>query len=652
MSRYVLGIVGLVLVAGPLALAAVALRRRFWPRLNGASARLAEAVAGLTLLTWTLEAVGLFGGFRFVPIVAACVVVGVGLSGARVRDTRTRRVRTALPAQRPLPLVLMVLAAIAVVADWAEPTVQSYRVGILGFDSLWYHLPWAASFAQTGHVASLHFTDVEYLTAFYPATAELFHSLGIVLFGRDTLSPGLDLVWLALVVLAGYCVGRPRGLGPATATGAVLAMALPMLSGSQGGSAANDAVGVFFLLAAAALLDEPVLAGAAAGLAVSVKLTLLAPVAALLVFRGRRPMVLPLVLTGGFWYARNLIAVGNPLPWFGPLPRPVPPLQQHTGFTVWHYLFDTHAWSHFIEPALRAGLGPWWPAILVAALLGPIACLLPPAERHVRLLGLVALASLFAYLVTPESAAGPRGDPVGLAFNLRYAAPAIALSLTVLPLAPAFAHKPELTLAGLLALITATLAQARLWPGHDLLGALLIGAAFGAALLVSFRGRIALASVWLLLAIGGYPLQRSYLAGRYVFHPGVSSLAHVWALFRGIHHARVAVVGTFGGFFSYPLYGVDGSNMVQYVAHRGPHGSFTPITSCSGWRTELNAGHFRYVVTTPSRDPWHPRQLGPSPEGDWTSSSAASHVIYRDLAGGQPITVFKLDGRLNPASCR
>ena len=57
------------------------------------------------------------------------------------------------------------------------------------------------------------------------------------------------------------------------------------------------------------------------------------------------------------------------------------------------------------------------------------------------MLGLVALVSLAAYLITPETAAGPAGDPAGFAFNLRYAAPALALSLAVLP-ARAGARRP------------------------------------------------------------------------------------------------------------------------------------------------------------------------------------------------------------------
>ena len=103
----------------------------------------------------------------------------------------------------------------------------------------------------------------------------MLHGLGIVLLGRDTLSPGLNLVWLGLTLLAAYCIGRPRGVGAATTIGAALAMATTMMDYSQAGAAANDVVAVFFLLAAVALLmtdaERPavlVLAAVAAGLAV------------------------------------------------------------------------------------------------------------------------------------------------------------------------------------------------------------------------------------------------------------------------------------------------------------------------------------------------------------------------------------------------
>ena len=152
-------------------------------------------------------------------------------------------------------------------------------------------------------------------------------------------------------------------------------------------------------------------------------------------------------------------------------------------------------------------------------------------------------------------------------------------------------------------------------------------------------------------AAGGYALQRHYLRGRYVFHPGVSQLARAWAFFRSVHGARVGIVGTFGGFFAYPLYGLNDSNSVQYIAQRGPHRSFTAITSCARWRAAVNAGRFRYLVTTPARDPWRPRLLEASPEDSWTRSDPAAHLVLTHSAAGQPISVYELRGPLHPSGC-
>ncbi len=489
-------------------------------------------------------------------------------------------------------------------------------------------------------------------------------------------------MWLGLTFLAAYCIGRARGVGAATLLGAALAMGTTMMDYSQAGAAANDVVAVFFLLAAVALLaGDPVrpaaliVAAVAAGLAVGVKLTVVAPVLALTIGviaiapRGKRATTAglwlgPLILAGGFWYARNLVAVGNPLPWTslrGVLPTPAAPLQQHTGYSVAHYLTSSHFWSGFAQPALAAGLGRWWYLILAAAVVGPLLCLVwPRADRVTRMLGFAALFSLAAYLITPETAAGPAGDPAGFAFNLRYLAPALALSLSVAPLAPPLAEPPATRIGlpiALAVLLAGTIAQPRLWPAAHTAGAIAIGAAFLAAILVGalthrHRAALAFAAVaGLVLVLAGYPLQRHYLRERYAYRPGVSYLAPVWALFRTVHHARVGIVGTFGGFFSYPLYGLDDSNRVRYVAENGPHGSFTPITTCAGWRAQLNSDHLDYIITTPARDPWHPRRLQPSPEDRWTASDPAAQPIYRELATGQPIVVYRVRGPFDPANC-
>jgi len=591
-----------------------------------------------------------------------------------------------------------VVAGATVLAEWGALTIQSYDVGIRGFDSLWYHLPWAASFAQTGSITGLRFTDLEYLTPFYPATAEMLHGLGIVLLGRDTLSPGINLVWLSLTLLAAYCIGRSRGVGAATTIGAALAMGTMMMDYSQAGAAANDVVAVFFLLAAVALLiTDPgrpaarVFAAIAAGLAVGTKLTVLAPVLALSVGvvviapRGRRlgTCVLwlgPLIVAGGFWYLRNLIVVGNPLPWTsfaGILPTPAPPLQRQTGFSVAHYLTTTHLWSRFFEPALASGLGRWWWAVLAAAVIGPLLCLVPgrlgrsvdyfsvSSQAVVRMLGWVSLFSVTAYLITPETAAGPSGDPLGFAFNLRYLGPALALALAVAPLAPALSGTPQVragVVVALAILLAGTVAEPALWPNSHAAGAIALGVAALAVLALFALGRqdppsrtipavAAIAFVLLVGAAAGYRLQGHYLRGRYAYQPNVSYLAKVWALFRTVHDARVGVVGTFGGFFSYPFYGLDVSNRVTYVAQRGPHGSFTQVATCARWRAQVNSDHLKYIITTPARDPWHPSVLTPSPETRWTATDPAATAVFTERALGQPIVVFRLSGPLDVARC-
>jgi len=701
-GRYLLGVAAFLITFASLAFAAVTIRRRWLPDWRGAPARLAEAILGLGLLTATLEALGALGLFTLAPIVAAALAIGIataralgGARGARACVARVGAVRVPKRLESSVLVAMATAATAAVLAEWTAVTLQSYRFGIRTVDSVWYHLPWAAWFAQTGQITPLRFTDIEYLTPFYPATAELFHGLGIVLFARDTASPALNLVWLGLVLLAGYCVGRPRGVGALSLTATALALAIPAIDNSQAGSAANDVVGVFFVLAAVALLLNADgrrfpfgLAAVSAGLAVGVKLSMVAPVLALTVGAiavspsGRRRAaallwLVPLVLAGGFWYVRNLIAVGNPLPWLNlpGLATPSPPLQQHTGFSVAHYIAHGQGWGHYFQPGLASGFGPWWYVIVALVIAGPVLCLLRGADSMLRMLAVVALVSLAAYLVTPETAAGPDGQPLGFAFNLRYAMPVLTLSLALLPLAPVLggARRRIAVAAGLALVMFATLAQDRLWPSHQVAGA--VGVAVVALVLggllaliarrlrrpasASPRARgpavVAVPAAAALLVIAGsaagFAWQRRYLRGRYAFEPGVSALARVWAFFRDVHGARVAVVGTFGGFFSYPLFGVDDSNHVEYVGARGPHGSFTAIGSCAAWRAAVNAGRFRYVVTTPARDPWHPKSLLPSPEGRWTASDPAARVVYRRWAAGQTISIYELRGPLDPAGC-
>ena len=153
-------------------------------------------------------------------------------------------------------LVAVALAATAAVfAEWAAITLQSYDFGIRTFDSVWYHLPWAAWFAQTGprDAAALHRRRVPDAVLSGDGRAASTGS-GSSCSRATPPRRASTSCGSGSVLLAGYCIGRPRGVGALTLTATALAMAIPAIDISQAGSAANDVVGVFFVLAAVALL--------------------------------------------------------------------------------------------------------------------------------------------------------------------------------------------------------------------------------------------------------------------------------------------------------------------------------------------------------------------------------------------------------------
>jgi len=448
-GRYLIGVGALLCVLGSLGVGAAAVRRCLLPDCCGAHARLAEIVTGCALLVGVVEVLGTVGLFRPIPVVVGSIAVGSALRlGLTSRpNVRTVPPRLARPGVTAALLILISAAGVVVLLLlWTGRSLQSFEHGITGADSLAYHLPHAAFYAQTGQVRAVPYTDDAYLTGLYPATSELFHALGIVLMGNDVLSPGISLTWLALTLLAAWCIGSVRGVGSTSMMAAVLVMGTPMMVGSNGGTADNDLPAVFFVMAALALwmrtIDLPatdgqayrggsIVAAVAAGLALSVRLNLVPPVAALtlaaiaLAPSGRRRRttgwwVGGLVLGGGYWYARNLIAVGNPLPWFsfGVLPTPHPlPLQHGNNYSLADYATSPRILRHWLVPALNVNFGSWWPALVAVAVAGPLVCLFYKRDRVILAAALIALASLVAYPLTPLTACGPWGHPYCLASN-------------------------------------------------------------------------------------------------------------------------------------------------------------------------------------------------------------------------------------------
>src|SRR5262249_41017466 len=299
------------------------------------------------------------------------------------------------------------------------------------------------------------------------------------------------------------------------------------------GPADNDLLGVFFVMAALALwmrtADVPttdrrayrggsIIAAVVAGLALSVRMNLLPPVGALtlaaiaLTPSGWRRSATGwwiggLVLAGGYWYARNLIALGNPLPWFsfGVLPTPhPPPLQQGNNYSLADYATYPRILRHWLIPALNLNLGPWWPALVAAAVVGPLVCLFSKRDRVILAAALIALASLVAYPLTPLTSCGPWGHPYCLNFNIRFGAPALTLGLAVTPLALLFRSRlgRSAAAAGVPARVVARVVLHRLWTADFNLGG-----ADAAAVLVLLVAVMVVLRPWSLIALG-HPLVR------------------------------------------------------------------------------------------------------------------------------------------------
>lgn len=648
-GRYLLGVAELALLVGFAWAGAASVRARLLPRLSAVPAHLATAVLALALLIWVAELLGTVGWFKAVPYLVGVAVVGLG-AVALSRGPRHREAAHGWDVDW-LTLIALVVAVVALV-HFAGGARLRLSTGMTGFDSTWYHGPFAAGFFQSGNTMDLHFIAPQFLAWFYPANGEIFHSVGMLAFGRDLLSPLLNLGWFVGCLVACWCVGRPYRVAPWSLALGAIALSVPALA-DQAGEARNDIVGIFFLLAAVAvalnawagrsegergLSTGPlIVVGLAAGLAAGTKLNFLLPtvvlVAGLVAIapRGRRwhalaASGLATLAGGGYWYLRNLVHSGNPLPWvhhLGPisLPAPEQALGGREAHSVFGYLTDGAVWSDWLLPGLHHGLWLIWPLLGVAAVTGLLLCLGRGASPLLRVVGLVGLATAFAWLVAPTSASGPDGMPRGFESGLRYLAPALVLSLALLPVVPLLRG-----LGGLSSTFrTHSETKVELSRRTDPRGAIALGAAL----------------VLVAAIVVGYPVQRHYLESRYAdptfTTPGLDA-AFKWA--DGISDARIATTST----RQYPLFGTDLSNHVDFIGIERPHGGFEAPTTCRAWRRELNEGHYDYAITTRDRlepgKPPYPEQAG------WTEGPGAKPILRKP-----PTVVFQLNGALDPSAC-
>jgi hypothetical protein len=742
LGSYLLGAAQLALVALLLGFSAVGLRRRLIPAWDGAPARLVESVIAVALLIWISEVLGIFGllypgaligaGVMLAAVVTLSPGGGGGAGGLRGAEgaQRPSTVGDAAPTGPAGPSawrLLVVVGVIAVVVGhWALTTKHALDRGVFNFDSLWYHLPFAAEMAQSHSVTGMHHVDTVFTNWFYPQNSELLHADGMLLVGRDTLSLFLNYGWLAVAFLAAWCVGRPYGRGDVSVVAAAILLEAHVLVVREPGAAKNDLMAAALTLAATAILvtawekrpdssldtssssstvpnprkrwiwdrgakgdarsgSLPVgwplaVAGLAVGLAAGTKVTALAMAAALSVAvlvlapRGRRWAaaawwLVPALLAGGFWYLRNLVVAGNPLPAvesLGPISLPHPARLQigRPDFSIAHYATDTGVWRHYFAPGLHDAFGALWPLVIGAAVLAALWALLKGRDRVVQAVGAVALFGFLAYLFTPLSAAGADGAPEAFGINLRYVYGAVLGGLVLVPL-PRFFDRGRrqwwLLGALLVVLLLGDRADAVVRdPARPFaLGLVVVAVLVPAALLVARgrgagRGIVAAGFAALALAVVaiGYPLQRHYLDERFRNEVAAESIpgmhldsAYRWA--RGLEGARIGLAGTSAGFAQYGFYGTDLSNRVVYLGEDGPHGAFNAIPTCRAFRAAVNAADLDYLVTAPFLNFLHPGDPIPSPEARWLRGEPAVAPLLRS----GPVAVWKVRGELSPAGC-
>jgi len=704
-------VIGIVAAVG---LGGYWLRRWIVPEFSGALARLADTTIAVALLILSLELLGTLSILRLGWIII--VTIAIGLAAALLGWRQAPRGAEEVPAPKVQKIALWIAVAVAsfTVAEWTFPAQLSLDQGMFGGDTTWYHMPFAARMAQEHSTVHLLYTDPLRLAAwFYPQSSELIHAAGIVLFHSDWLSPLINLIWVAVALLAAWCVGRPYKVGPATLVAAAIVLDSGVMIETQPGEGRNDIMGMAFLIAFAAFLinghqrrapksgavqdtpetDAPLLdkgplimAGIAAGLAASVKLTFLIPVAAIAIGvvlfsgKGRRVtttwvMGLSMLVVGGYWYLRAAIKTGgNPIPQtkFGPLKLPTPdqmPLDPRPRFAVAHYLTEPTVYRRWFFPQLDNAFGPLWPLILIVAVAAAVFIAVRSSNRILRVIAGAAMLTALVYVFTPLTAAGQEGSPTGFFTNTRYLVPGLVLALALLPIARPLrapdkrAWRTLLFLAVVYAITV--LATPRWYPGF-LVGTIFLTLALvwapGALAWLRARGEVSRAVVLgvsavvvLLAVVLGRAQQVQYADHHYTepdhfLQDGGPKKAYTFAQHQ--HDERIGIAGSGEIFFGqYGFYGNDLSNHVQYIGVPGPDGTYRLATSCQQFRRQINRGDYDYLIMS--------RYTEDSPEAPywyriyhWVESDPAlKKIIEEPDITPEPDYVFKVNGKLNPAGC-
>jgi len=714
LSSYLVGTVSILAIVLSLWLGGYWLRRWIVPEFSGALARLAEITIGTALLIITLQILGSLSILTLGWIAVGCVVLPLAAAGLGYRFAPKGVEEIAAPKVPLWAFLIAVGVASFVVAEWSFPTQLSLDQGMFGGDTTWYHMPASARFVQEGSTNPLHFTDPLRLAVwFYPQSSELMHGALIALMKTDWLSPLFNMVFIGIALLACWCVGRPYGVGAATLVGGAIFLSSGVMIETQPGEGRNDILCFAFLIAFIAFLinghqrrapksgaveDQPdpnaplldkgplILAGIAAGIAISVKVSMLAPIGVIFLGmilvsgRGRRLVTTlylggSMLIVGGYWYVRAMIYTGgNPVPAVsgGPLKLPQPdqmPLDPRPRFSVFHYIADLDIYRYWFFPRLDDAFGILFPLLLVMLASACFYLVFKSRNKVVRVIAASALITAFVYLLTPLTAAGQEGEPRGFFTNTRYLLPGLLMAATLLPIARPL-RSPEGRSRKVLIFLTVVFAitvltSPRWYPG-SLPGAIFLTLAIvwvpvgltwlkenraigKTTIIASVAALVVMAAVFGRTEQIGYA-EKHYTRSTLFLQEGGPQDAYDFT--RNLKDKRIALAG--GGqiyFGQYGFYGVDLTNHVEYIGKEGDNGSYRLFSGCKAFINKVNEGDFDYIITTDftqdsAESPYY------YPVNNWIKDNPGVKLVVSEPdITPQADYVYEVTGKLDPEAC-
>jgi hypothetical protein len=502
--------------------------------------------------------------------------------------------------------------ALANVREWISRPLQ-------GVDTLTFHLPNVARWMESGSLWQIdQFLPLQ-AQGYYPNHGDLLLLWGLLPWHNDFFVRVPMVALLAAFGFALWAMGRELGAPPATRLAVAAGLcSLPILANSTIRTAMPDVLLAFalacsglFLLRYARTLrtSDLVLGGLGLGIALGTKWyglpVVVIVVGVVLVARRslRDGAILGGVATaaGGIWMVRNIVEVGNP---FFPLDTPVfdaprDTVTERVGFSISDYLGDGDVLLHQLPGEIVQGLGYIAIALGLAALPGVVRMARGAREGRVVALLAVALGLAVAYVLTPNTALGLKGDPSQANFNTRYAIPALiacaGVAMWGAGRVPRLAPAVEAVLAAavLLALGDAfTPAPAK----SLVLAAVVLGGGAAAVLVLRGRPRLVLAGAGALavaaLVAYGDRQQERLNDGRYAdaSEPVLATIAKADAAPGDL---RVAIAGDWNANGLSPVWPSFGKHVTNEVTTIGydDDGFLTNYADASGFVAALRREH-------------------------------------------------------------